>query len=124
MRKCPATPCCIVLLLTLISGTTFAAPLTEEQQQAFTWFDTLGFPDLHGARWVRVTTGRWSQAADRPPENSYRRAFLLKDEGDRFTVFTPDAQTQTFIRTPADTPEHKQVTYEPRDLVQDVQEYL
>ena len=69
-----------------IVGEVRAAPLTDEEKQAFKWYDALGLPRTEGSQWVHVATGHWSQRGNEPPENHYISAFLLKAEGDRFTV--------------------------------------
>jgi hypothetical protein len=96
-----------------------AAPLTDEEKGAFKWFDGLGFPRFERLQWVNVATGQWSQSGNRPRENHYFAAFLLNLDGDRFTVFTTDASTLTFVRTSNQGPEYERVGYEPRNLEQD-----
>jgi hypothetical protein len=105
-----------------VSGTVFGdppgakSPLTEADQKAIAWFDTLGFPDLAKKKCVRVATGMWSQSGNDSPVNRYVLAFLLSEKGDEFTVFTPDLITQDYRRTKPGTPEHERVDYGPVDL--------
>lgn len=114
----------VMFLMLSVTNLANAAPITDEEKHAFQWFDALGFPSLEGSRWVRVATGQSSQRGDRPPENSYFNTFLLKAVADRFTVFTVDGSTLTFIRSGAGVPEYKRVGYEPRNLEADARAYL
>lgn len=97
---------------------------SEERERAFTWFGTLGFPDVKGRSFVRVATGRWRQHEGDPPENSYVTGFLLEDKGDTFVVFTPALETLTLRKTPDRTPAPERVGYEVRDLAADTAVYL
>ena len=81
-----------------------AEGLTQSQRDAMKWFDGLGFPDLKGRQLVRVATGQWSRSDDNPPENTYFIAFLLKTEGDQFTVMGANLDTRTFKATPPGAP--------------------
>jgi hypothetical protein len=90
--------------------------LTPAEQQQFAWFDTLGFPDLSNASFVRVSTGWWSRTNNDAPVNSERLAFLLNQEGATFSVFTLDFSKYSFTRTPAGTEPHLTVAYEILDL--------
>lgn len=97
---------------------------TQSQREALKWFDGLGFPDLKNRQLVRVATGRWSQSGDEPPQNRYVLAFLLKSEGDRFTVIGLDLDLDTLKSTPLKTPEHQQVGYEKLDLQEQAAAYV
>jgi hypothetical protein len=101
-----------------------AAPLTDEETQAFQWFDTLGFPKLEGTQWVRVASGQWSQRPNRPRENSYFNTFLLKVDGNRFSVFSVDGSVATFTGSGDAVSAYQRVGYEPRDLEADAKTYL
>ena len=90
--------------------------LTRAEQEQFAWFDTLGFPDLSNAPFVRVSTGWWSRTNNDPPVNTEKLAFLLNQEGDTFTVFTLDFSQYSFTRTPAGTEPYQTVAYEILDL--------
>ncbi len=111
----------IWLLCTLFFGMLIAPgqPATatiDERQSAFAWFSTLGFPDVKDKKLVRVATGRWYQAGDDPPRNTYLRGFLIDEHDDRFTVLTLSLSTETFQKTAADVVAHKRVSYEIIDL--------
>jgi hypothetical protein len=96
----------------------------EERERTFTWFGTLGFPDVKGRSFVRVATGRWWQPDDGPLQNSYLTGFLLEDRGETFVVFTPALETLTLRKTPDKAPAHERVGYEVRDLAADAAAYL
>jgi hypothetical protein len=89
-----------------------AQGLTPETQTNFQWFSGLGFPDVKGCPFVRVTTGRWSQGVEGPPQNSFLRGFLLGTNGSAFNVVTTDLHGETFTNTPPGTPEHQRVGFE------------
>jgi hypothetical protein len=93
-----------------------AASSADERNKAFNWFETLGFPDVKGRKFVRTATGRWYSSGGDPPRNTFIRGFLLKEEGDEFTLVTLSLATETYRKTPAKTPAHKQVGYEAVDL--------
>src|SRR5207249_4190045 len=75
-------------------------PSAADLIQAFTWFDTLGFPDVKGRPFVRVATGQWYRAGEDPPQNTYVRGFLLEDIGDTFSILTLSLETESFRKTP------------------------
>jgi hypothetical protein len=100
-----------------------AEPLTTEERKCFEWFDTLGFPDLNKAPFVKVATGATIEF-DNARHNSYLDAFLLKDDGTRFTVFTPALVSRTFTKTRRGVPKHAQVGYEVLDLKEQVEQFL
>jgi hypothetical protein len=54
----------------------------------YAWFDTLGYPDLSRARFIRVATGSWEQTGDGPAEPIYRYGFLLADDEATFTALS------------------------------------
>jgi hypothetical protein len=101
-----------------------APPPEAERSEAFTWFGSLGFPDVKGRPFVRVATGRWYQAGDDTPRNTYVRGFLVEENGDRFTVVTLSLTTETFQGTPAEEVSYKRVGYEASDLATGAAAYL
>jgi hypothetical protein len=114
---------CLILLLAALGEANPPVP-DEGIQEAYAWFDTLGFPDLARSKYVKVATGNWWRSGEDPPQNSYQYAFLLKEEGQTFTVFTTALATQTFKKTPPGTPEHERVGFEEADLKKVVDAYL
>jgi hypothetical protein len=54
---------------------------------AIAWFDTLGYPNAKDLPYVRVATGSWVQTADQPRSNQFVEGFLIREDGDSFTVF-------------------------------------
>jgi hypothetical protein len=91
----------------------------DETQESFAWFDGLGFPDLARCKFIRVATGQSYQERGQPPKKSFLPAFLIKDDGPRFTVFTTTLETQTYTKTAPDKPDHERVGYDARDLRQE-----
>jgi hypothetical protein len=88
----------------------------EERTQTFKWFSDLGYLDAKGRKFVRVSTGDWYQANKDAPRNSYVLGFLLRDKEGGFTVHTLSLLEKTYIKTPADVPDHEQVRFEAKDL--------
>jgi hypothetical protein len=101
-----------------------AESLTQSQQDAFQWFDGLGFPSLKDRQLVLVATGQWFRSADNSLKNTYRLAFLLKSEGDQFTVLDLDLKMLTFMNSVPGTPEHLRRGYGKLDFKEQVEEYL
>src|SRR5688572_18096813 len=56
----------------------------EDPLPIFRWFDTLGFPDIRGARFVRITSGRWCHGPGRTPRILYSHGFLLDEDDATF----------------------------------------
>ncbi len=106
-----------VLLVLVGSRSKPELPTLAETQNAYRWFDTLGYPALTGRAYLRVATGWWSRRNNDAPTNTYLYAFLLQEAGDQFTVFTTDLRTLTFVKTSADTEDYKRVGYEVVDLL-------
>jgi hypothetical protein len=96
----------------------------HEIELLFRWFDGLGFPELSKCKLVRVATGFTWREQGEPPHNSYHRAFLVSDEGRRFTVFTASLDRQTFEKTGLEKPEHQKVGYECLDFEKEVTTFL
>jgi hypothetical protein len=94
---------------------------TKPEEDIFTWFDGLGFPDLSKAKYVKVATGR---CFGDPPRNEFIRGFLLKDDGNSFEIFTTCLSILDFTRTGPGTPEHQRVGYEPLDLQREMRFFL
>jgi hypothetical protein len=88
----------------------------EERVKAFTWFGTLGFPDVKGRKFVRAATGESVRQGDEPPQNTYVLSFLLDNKKDSFVVFTPALSTLTLHKTKGKVAAHEWVGYEEHDL--------
>lgn len=106
------------------------APLKAEQslpdnrRELFQWFNRLDVPDVTGCDYVRVATGAWRQSSGQPPQNTFVYGFLLKENGDDFTVLTDDLVVQTFTSKDDGLAPHKQVYYEKQDVNAAVGKYL
>ncbi len=75
-------------------------PTDSDVHAAFSWFDTLGYPNLGTAPFVEVTGGNnfaYSDCSDLPP-NHHRFAFLLSDNGPTFRVFYTDLEVATLAK--------------------------
>lgn len=116
-----------VAALCPLSGTSRAGDLAE----ACAWYQTLGYPDVSKAPYVRVATG-WSTSVNGQPRvNRFVEGFLLSEEPKAFTVFVcsislledrsesdepyPALTTVRFVRR-ADGPEAERVGFEKVDL--------
>jgi hypothetical protein len=96
-----------------------------ETELAFAWYDSLGFPDFAKCKFVRVATGRvYPYGPNETPKNSYDLAFLVCDDGSRFTVFEVTFDTHIYKKTGLDKPEYKKVGYESWDLKKEMVELL
>jgi hypothetical protein len=114
-----------VFLLILASFLGFNCPASaqDDSRAAVAWFHTLGYPDLSKAKLVKVATGgSWTDSAGQ--HKSFRTAFLIKTEGDSFTVFNLDLKTESFKKSPKNTPENQRVNFEECDLKKSVDAYL
>ena len=98
------------------SSSTTHSQLTSSDLEVIRWFDQLAFPSLEKTQCVRVATGNWSKSGNEQPQNNFIIAFLLSDHDDSFSVVTRDLFTRTYNKTPPDTPIHKVVAFETRDL--------
>ncbi|MFO8015384.1 MAG: hypothetical protein R6X20_19040 [Phycisphaerae bacterium] len=90
-------------------------PTSAQLEQAFAWFDRLGFPSTRGRRLVNVATGRDDWSTD-PPEKEFVRGFLLDEKGDTFVVLTLGLETMELTNTPPQTEPRRQVYYRKLDL--------
>lgn len=98
------------------SSSTTHSQLTSSDLEVIRWFDQLAFPSLEKTQCVRVATGNWTKSGNEQPQNNFIIAFLLSDHDDSFSVVTRDLFTRTYNKTPPDTPIHKVVAFETRDL--------
>src|SRR5688572_19969767 len=123
-RRGPARPRLTTAALACFAIAAFAprapAGLTAEQRQAIDWYDTLGYPDLKHAAWVRVATGDVYYRGGTEPHPRSVDAFLLKSEGDTFTIFQLDAMVErTLIRTDGGAEKHERVGFDRLDLARE-----
>lgn len=113
MKTIVAYPACLALLLLVLSAAK-AKPVSEtEAKQLIAWFDSLGFPDLAKCKCVRVFTGiAMEDEAGKPKRNYSFEAFLVKDEKDSFTVFTPGLGTTSHKKSGPGVPDLMKVGFE------------
>jgi hypothetical protein len=106
---------------------------------AISWYDTLGFPDVKEAPYVRVATGNYIVSGNQPPENQFVNGFLVSEDAEGFTVFLcsvadfqerfvrlesyPPLTTVHFVRK-THGPAHQRVDYEVLDFPKVVHELL
>jgi len=93
------------LFLTVLTAPLAAAPppvgveRLENPEAAFR-FDTLDYPNVRGAPFVRIATGRSMQRYGEPPKNRYRHGFLLEDTAVSFRAFVIETlEMESFERT-------------------------
>lgn len=88
----------IAALLVLASplGAEEKSPLPKEVNEAFEWFDTLGYPGFARLPFVRVQTGRWSRLGEDDPVPQYEYGVLLDEVGKSFVVFGIDLSTSKY----------------------------
>jgi len=113
--------------------------LAVDVSSAVSWYDTLGFPDVKEAPYVRVATGRWIKRGNQPPENRFSEGFLTAEDAESFTVFLcgvgdfhqrsdpfepyPPPRTVHFVRK-TDGPVHLRVNYEVIDFPKVVRDLM
>ncbi len=114
----------VAICVMVASSNSVYAQLTQSDLEVIKWFDQLSFPSLENAKCIRVATGLWSKSGNEQPQNSYIIAFLLSKQDDSFTVFTRDLFTRTYTKSPPDTPNHKVVAFEVRDLASEAANQL
>ena len=90
-----------------------AGALSPEVVANFEWFDTLGFPDVHGCPAARVTSG-WVTGLGMAPQESFLTGFLLRHDAEgHFTVLTDNMSTRTdTVTQDVGTPETRRVHFE------------
>jgi hypothetical protein len=96
----------------------------KERAKVFTWFGTLGFPDVKGCKLVRVATGDWYISGDNPSRNTYLLGFVLEEKGKSFSVLTLGLTTRKFRWTPPGTSADQRVGYEKLPLAKTAVDYL
>jgi len=64
----------------------------------YSWFDTLGFPDLSKLPFGRVTYAQPGQSAEAEQAENMMHGFLLEDDGHEFSLLTPNLITHTLAR--------------------------
>ena len=106
----------LLIVLLFSASPAIAKGLTDEERADLAWFRGLGFPDVSEAPYVRVQTGGWVQSGGRPREPIRVHAFLLGEDGDRFTVLGRNLEVKTYQRKPDGTPELERVEFERLDF--------
>ena len=136
-RRDPLTPGAVLfaILLAFAAALLAAGPgLADELAPStygaswheYRWFESLGYPDVAKAPFVRIAVGRWDRDDDpavRPAAHVVPEyGFLLSQQGDRFSVLTTRLQSHEFTKTPRldasgkPTPAYLVVDFEAADL--------
>ncbi|MCC6151976.1 MAG: hypothetical protein IT461_17130 [Planctomycetes bacterium] len=85
--------------------------------EAFAWFDSLGYPSLEGRPFVRAATGGWHQNGNDPKRKDFIWGFLLTDNGTIFQVLTTELVTWTLeLRRTEEEDELNSVYFRPENL--------
>jgi hypothetical protein len=108
------------ILLALLALKLFPSSADE----AFSWFSRLGFPDVAGRPYVKVTAGAWSSSLNDAPRSKSIEGFLLSRSNDTFTVLTKDLFVRSFKANLAEPLSHEQIRCEPLALRAEVTSYL
>jgi hypothetical protein len=98
--------------------------VAAEASRAFQWFDTLGFPDVHGKQLVEVKLGLEVDRSLASPQPVSFVALLVGSDGDQFSVLTPNLSELSYRKTPSGTPANRQVSYQKLDLKAVAEEQL
>ena len=123
MKTIAAYLACLAVL-SLVLPSVKADPVPEaEAKQLFAWFDTLGFPDLAKCKCVRLAEVVPFRD-EMPAPIQYSFAFLVKEEGSHFTVFTLFLQTQRVQKTGPRKPGIAKASYEEWNLEKALAEYI
>ncbi len=118
--------CRVVCALALSCAIGFSAPIAHCQRrasavalsQAYSWFDTLGFPNVSKLPFVNVFIPANDEDTFFRRGPAQRVGFLEKDDGVNFTVFYPDLTTMTLRRTPPAVTADKRVAFQKLGLTQ------
>ncbi len=98
---------------------------TQEAQRAFAWFDTLGFPDVHGKPLVLVRrSASRLQLSDAVGERNGTLAVLTSSDEKHFSVLTTALKELTFDKTPATTAPSDSTDYESVELKPQAEQLL
>jgi hypothetical protein len=78
------------------------SPLTADEKEFFTWWDTLGYPDVTRLPFVKLWTPYHDHDAAANDESWPEGAFLLREDGRKFMVFHTDLTVERLEATEAD----------------------
>lgn len=87
-----------------------------EMVAAYEWFDTLNYPTISSLPFIQVAGGIWYGEETKAPVTHHRFGFLVKDEGEIFSVFFPDLTTETFRKSPPTVSGPRRVGYDLVDI--------
>lgn len=98
--------------------------LSIEAKTNFTWFSSLGFPDVKECSFGNIATGLWRRWDNQPPTNTYHKAFIISDTTTNFTTLSLDLFERTLIKTTNVTPEHQRVWFDRLNLKNEAEALL
>jgi hypothetical protein len=121
----------VIFALLAAAGNSYSAPPPpagpnpdDTPARLFTWFDTLGYPDLAQARFGRIATGSWRQI-NGEFEPIYAYGFLLAEGDGTFTVWALHSlRTRRLAATPPGTSETDRIGFDDWDLAGYIDERL
>src|SRR5688572_21988399 len=90
-------------------------PLSDEQKRVFETIDKLDPVDTSKLPFVRVFSGQIDRDHPDGPRSYSYVGFLLKDDGDTFTLRYLDLDTTIFTRSVKGTPDLERVRHEKED---------
>ena len=92
-----------------------ASVLSPAARQCFTWYATLGYPDVREAPWIKIWTGVDAPSEDSPVADC-RLGFLLGERDGRFETLETDLARRTWVSRLHPTEPRHRVTYERQDF--------
>ncbi|NUN52473.1 MAG: hypothetical protein HUU06_06765 [Planctomycetaceae bacterium] len=95
-------------------------PSEEVARSLFAWFDGLGYPDLRGKPWVRITYRCGGTFAGSPPRETSMCGFLLEENKDSLRILHPSTEEYTFSKGPPTSASSGAAAYVRIDLLTEV----
>jgi hypothetical protein len=90
--------------------------VSPEAKMNFEWFGALGFPDVKGCQFVRITV-KWSDPKGKfPTTYENKNEFLLTGYQNAFTVLDLELFRRSYPATMPDAETHMEASFEPADL--------
>ena len=96
---------------------------SPDAKALFTWLDTLGFPDVRGRAYVRVTTG-WVTDSSGDERPLHAAGFLVSDTDTAITILSTGLVTNEYRKDSAQTDERRRVQCQRVDLAAEMTAHL
>jgi hypothetical protein len=87
----------LALLANLFSYSAPATELSPEAVQCFEWFSGLAYPDVSGARWVKLTEIKPAALPKHPEIKNTRYGFVLEAKGGKMRILQPNLLEEAYI---------------------------